>query len=51
MADTAHNYGDKNRNMIVAFNDFNHITEKNLKEDIDTSFTLFTFSHTLKSSC
>ena len=47
MADTAHNYGDKNRNMIVAFNDFNHITDKMLKEDIDTSFTLFTFSHIL----
>ena len=47
MADTAHNYGDKNRNMIVAFNDLNHITDKMLKEDIDTSFTLFTFSHIL----
>ena len=45
MADTAHNYGDKNRNIMLAFNDFNHITEKILKEYIDTSFTLFTFSH------
>ena len=47
MADTAHNYGDKNRNIMLAFNDFNHITEKILKEDIDTSFTLVTFSHIL----
>ena len=44
MADTVHNYGDKNRNIMLAFNDFNHITDKMLKEDVDTSFTLFTFS-------
>ena len=39
MADTAHNYGDKNRNIMLPFNDFNRLTNKMMKEDIDTSFT------------
>ena len=39
MPDTANNYGEKNRNIMPPFNDFNRLTDQMMKEDIDTSFT------------